>query len=562
VTDTGQGNVFGFLWLSDTQIAYSARVLGRGEVTGCVSLGDQSGEELPSRVTQITQAEERASLNGTCLGSSGTPGVVLSMPSSHGNEWTDLYWAALAGGVRELLYQNTDQLAVCSVSRDGKTVAGVRCHKNGEKELMVVKGGVSKSLLRTTPAESLDIAAISPEGEFVYVLSNTGWDTDFIRLERVGSSSGTKQLLAEDPERLVDLGEVLFRRDAETPVGVRYHHQQAEYQWFDNSMADRYQELKKLLPEGELKVVEVSSDLCSLLVSSTTDSESETEYHYNALTGRLSRLTSEKTNLPKSRLGKMTAVSYSARDGTRISGYLTLPAWTPQKMLPTVVFPHGGPNKRNHWGYDPRVQFLANRGYAVFQPNFRGSSGFGKRFQNAGNKQWGRGVMQDDITDGVRWLVSSGVSDPAKIAILGGSYGGFAALAGVTFTPELYAAGVSLFGPSNLAEFVANLPESWQAVEGDIKVKIGDPQKDSDRGRMFEQSPVHFTDQIRVPLLIYQGALDSIVKRRQADAFVVKCRAAGKTVDYLVSGDEGHGFHESANEQAVYTAIERFLSRS
>jgi dienelactone hydrolase len=168
--------------------------------------------------------------------------------------------------------------------------------------------------------------------------------------------------------------------------------------------------------------------------------------------------------------------------------------------------------------------------------------------------------MQDDITDGVRWLVSSQISDPAKIAILGGSYGGFAALAGVTFTPELYAAGISLFGPSDLTEFVTHLPENWQAVEGDISVKIGDRKKQSDRERMSEQSPVHFVDQIRVPLLIYQGALDNLVKRQQADAFVGKCRSLGKTVDYLVSSDEGHGFNDSANEQAVYVAIERFLA--
>lgn len=559
LTSTEQGNVFTFLWLSDSGIAYSARVSGKGDVTGFVSLGDQNDEKLPSTVTQLTQPDEHASLSGTCFGSRGTLGLVLSMPSSHGEEWSDLYWVAIGDGGRELLYRNTDQLAVCNVSRDGKTVAGVRCNKNGEKELIVVKGSVSKSLLRTNPSDSLNIAAISPDGEFVYLLSNTGHDADFVRLEKIGSASGTRQLLAEDPEHRVDLGEVLFDRNTETPVGVRYYRHMAEYHWFESLMADCYRDLKGRLPEGELKVVEVSSDLSCLLVSSITDSETETEYYYDAVHGRLSRLTSKKTSLPKSRLGKMTTVSYPARDGEQISGYLTLPTWTPQKMLPTVVFPHGGPNKRNYWGYDPRVQFLASRGYAVFQPNFRGSSGFGKRFQNAGNKQWGRGVMQDDITDGVQWLVSSRISDPAKIAILGGSYGGFAALAGVTFTPELYVAGISLFGPSDLTEFVTHLPESWQAVEGDIKVKIGDPKKQSDRERMSEQSPVHFVDQIRVPLLIYQGALDGVVKRHQADAFVGKCRSLGKTLDYLVSNDEGHGFNDSTNEQAVYTAIERFF---
>ena len=559
LTSTEQGNVFTFLWLSDNEIAYSARVSGKGAVTGFVSLGDQNDERWPSTVTQLTQPDDHASLTGTCFGSHGTLGLVLSMPSSHGEEWSDLYWAAVEDGSRELLYRNTDQLAVCNVSRDGKTIAGVRCNKDGEKELIVVRGGVSKSLLRATSSDSLNIAAISPVGDFIYLLSNTGHNEDFIRLEKIGCASGTRQILAEDPEHRVDLGEVLFDRNTETPIGVRYYRHLAKYQWFDSLMADRYRDLKGLLPEGELKVVEVSSDLSCLLVSSITDSETETEYYYDALHDRVSRLTSKKTILPKSRLGKMTTVSYPARDGEQISGYLTLPTWTPQEMLPTVVFPHGGPNKRNYWGYDPRVQFLANRGYAVFQPNFRGSSGFGKRFQNAGDKQWGRGVMQDDITDGVRWLVSSRISDPAKIAILGGSYGGFAALAGVTFTPELYAVGVSLFGPSNLTEFVTHLPESWQAVEGDIKVKIGDPKKESDRERMSEQSPVHFVDQIRVPLLIYQGALDGVVKRQQADAFVGKCRSLGKTVDYLVSNDEGHGFIDSTNEQAVYAAIERFF---
>ena len=168
--------------------------------------------------------------------------------------------------------------------------------------------------------------------------------------------------------------------------------------------------------------------------------------------------------------------------------------------------------------------------------------------------------MQDDITDGVRWLIQNQISDPSKIAIFGGSYGGFAALAGVTFTPELYAAGISLFGASDLIEFVKDIPPDWRSFQGDIDFKIGNPKRPADIEMMFNQSPVNFIDNIKVPLLVYQGALDQIVKRSQADTFVSKCRRSGKSVDYLFSDNEGHGFSDPAVEQAVYLAIEQFLA--
>ena len=180
----------------------------------------------------------------------------------------------------------------------------------------------------------------------------------------------------------------------------------------------------------------------------------------------------------------MRPVHYKARDGTDISGYLTAAPGMSKNPLPLIVFPHGGPNKQTFWGYDPRVQFFVSRGYAVFQPNFRGSSGFGKKFQNAGDGQWGRGVMQDDVSDGVKWLVEGGIADPRRVAIVGGSYGGFAALAGLAFTPDLFAAGVCLFGASDLGSFIREVPPKWKPMLGDLAVKIGNPDLPEDARRL------------------------------------------------------------------------------
>jgi dipeptidyl aminopeptidase/acylaminoacyl peptidase len=258
----------------------------------------------------------------------------------------------------------------------------------------------------------------------------------------------------------------------------------------------------------------------------------------------------------------MKPIRYRARDGLEIPAYLTLPRGVEAKNLPVVVHPHGGPWARDGWGYDPYAQFLANRGYAVLQMNFRGSTGYGKHFLNAGDHEWGTGAMQNDITDGVKYLIDQGIADPDRVAIFGGSYGGYATLAGVAFTPDLYACAIPYVAPSNLITLVESFPAYWRPwLEGSWFKRVGDPDVEADRLDMIERSPLFKADAIKCPLLVVHGANDPRVKQHESDQIVVALRTKGKDVEYIVAPDEGHGFRAPENRKALAVAMERFLSK-
>jgi dipeptidyl aminopeptidase/acylaminoacyl peptidase len=257
-------------------------------------------------------------------------------------------------------------------------------------------------------------------------------------------------------------------------------------------------------------------------------------------------------------LAPMKSIEYKSRDGLTIHGYLTLPLGREPKNLPAVVIPHGGPWARDTWGYDPEVQFLANRGYAVLQMNFRGSTGYGRKFWEASFKQWGK-TMQDDITDGVQWLTKQGVADPKKVAIYGGSYGGYATLAGVTFTPDLYAAAVDYVGVSNLFTFMKTIPPYWKPYLDMFHEMVGDEVKDKEL--LAATSPALHADKIKTPLLVAQGAQDPRVNKAESDQIVDGLRKRGVDVEYMVKDNEGHGFHNEENKFAFYEAMEAFLAK-
>lgn len=256
----------------------------------------------------------------------------------------------------------------------------------------------------------------------------------------------------------------------------------------------------------------------------------------------------------------MTPVSYKSSDGLEITGYLTLPAGSNGKNLPVVIFVHGGPKgPRDNWGYNSTVQFLANRGYAVLQPNYRASGGYGKNFLNAGDLQWGK-LMQDDITWGVKYLITQGIANKDKVAIMGGSYGGYATLAGVAFTPDLYACGVDIVGPSNIFTLLESIPAYWEAGRANLYAMVGDPKTEEGKKRMQESSPLFSVDKIVKPLLIIQGANDPRVKKAESDQIVIALREKGKQVSYLLADDEGHGFKKPVNSMAMYAETEKFLA--
>ena len=260
-------------------------------------------------------------------------------------------------------------------------------------------------------------------------------------------------------------------------------------------------------------------------------------------------------------MATMNPVTYPSRDGLEIEAYLTLPAGQTletAKNLPVVVNPHGGPWARDTWGYNPEVQFLANRGYAVLQMNFRGSTGFGRKFKELSYKKWGQ-TMQDDITDGVQWLIDQGIADPTKIAIYGGSYGGYATLAGLTYTPDLYACGVDYVGVSNLFTFLNTIPPYWKPMLDMMYEMVGDPVKDS--AMLAAYSPALNADKIKSPLFVAQGANDPRVNKAESDQMVAALKARGVDVDYMVKDNEGHGFHNQENRFDFYRAMENFLGK-
>lgn len=257
-------------------------------------------------------------------------------------------------------------------------------------------------------------------------------------------------------------------------------------------------------------------------------------------------------------LAAMKPIKYQSRDGLTIHGYLTLPKGVPARNLPVVVNPHGGPWLRDSWGYNPEVQFLANRGYAVLQVNYRGSTGYGRKFWEASFKQWGK-AMQDDITDGVHWLIKQGIADPKRVGIYGGSYGGYATLAGLTFTPDLYAAGVDYVGVSNLFTFMKAFPPYWKPYLDMVYEMVGHPEKDKEL--LTAASPVFHTDKIKVPLLIVQGANDPRVNKSESDQMVAALKARGIEVPYIVKDNEGHGFSNEENRFEFYRAMEEFLGK-
>jgi dienelactone hydrolase len=264
--------------------------------------------------------------------------------------------------------------------------------------------------------------------------------------------------------------------------------------------------------------------------------------------------------LPRQDLAQMKPVSYKSSDGLEIPAYLTLPKGVPAKNLPALILPHGGPWGRDRWGYNPLAQFFANRGYAVLMPNFRGSTGYGRKLLDAGNLEWGR-RMQDDVTWGAKYLVAQGIADPKRVGIIGGSYGGYATLAGVAFTPDLYFAAVDIVGPSNLITLLDSIPPYWESIRKMFYKRIGDPSTPEGKAQLMAESPLNSADKIKTPLLVAQGANDPRVNRREAEQIVIALRDRGFPVEYILAPDEGHGFARPINNLALFMASEKFFAQ-
>ena len=412
-----------------------------------------------------------------------------------------------------------------------------------------------KTVITTNFRESISPQFYTFDDKAIYATSNIGRDKSAV--VTIAPETGKEtSLLYQNPD--VDVAGLAYSKKRKVVTLASFVTWKEERKFFDAETEKMYKTLREKLPGYEVDVSAHDKAEEKFIVVALNDRTPGSRYLFDKKSGALTKLVDVAPWLNPEQLAPMKAIEYKSRDGLTIHGYLTLPLGRDPKNLPVVVIPHGGPWARDVWGYDAEVQFLANRGYAVLQMNFRGSTGYGRNFWEASFKQWGK-KMQDDVTDGAQWLIKEGVANPKKIAIYGGSYGGYATLAGVTFTPDLYAAAVDYVGVSNLFTFMKTIPPYWKPYLDMFHEMVGDEVKDKDL--LAATSPALHADKIKTPLLVAQGAQDPRVNKAESDQIVDGLRKRGIDVEYMVKENEGHGFHNEENKFAFYEAMETFLAK-
>jgi dipeptidyl aminopeptidase/acylaminoacyl peptidase len=473
--------------------------------------------------------------------------------------WHDLYKVKISTGERTLLRKNTERITSWVFDLKDQLRMATRSADNGDTEVLRVDDAGFTKVYSCNVFESCGPVRYHRDGQRVYFATNKG-GVDLVRLELFDPATGKEELVESDPLNHVDFGNVSFSEVTDDPIATTYDDERVRIYWKDKSYEADYKLLQKKLPGKEIDFVSGTKDERLYLIVASSDTEPGERYLFDRNTKKLTLQYRIREKLSRADLAPMTAVRYKSADGLEIPAYLTLPKGVAAKNLPTIIFPHGGPWARDSWGYNPYAQFLANRGYAVLMPNFRSSTGYGKKFLDAGNNEWGQ-KMQDDLTFGAKYLVSQGTADPKRIAIMGGSYGGYATLAGVTFTPDLYAAAVDIVGPSNLITLLESIPPYWEAGRQVFYRRMGNPNTPEGKAQLNRQSPLNSADKIKTPLLVIQGANDPRVNKREADQIVIALRERNYPVEYLVAPDEGHGFARPVNNMAMFATTEKFLAK-
>ena len=467
----------------------------------------------------------------------------------------DVYRLNLETGELTLLEENPGDIAGWMTDHDGKLRVAVR--SDGVNTSLLYRDKEEepfRTILTTDFRESVSPLFFTFDNKKLYVASNLGRDKSAIFVFNPESVEH-EELLFEHPE--VDVSALFRSRKRKVITGTGFTTDRFHYHFFDEERAALQRELEEQLPGDEVVVASMSRDETKVLVYAGSDRTRGTYYFFDRETKDFRKLAELVPWLPKERMAPMKHISYTSRDGLTIRGYLTLPLGKEPKNLPVVIHPHGGPWVRDGWGFDPQVQFLASRGLAVLQMNFRGSTGYGRAFWEAGFKEWGRS-MQNDVTDGVHWLIERGIADPQRVGIYGASYGGYAVLAGLAFTPDLYACGVDYVGVSNIFTLLETIPPYWELGRQMLYEQIGDPEKDKEL--LKAASPVFHADSITAPLFVAQGANDPRVKKAESDQIVEALRSRGIEVEYMVKENEGHGFRNEENRFDFYRAMERFLA--
>jgi len=474
--------------------------------------------------------------------------------------WHDLYKVKVSTGERTLMRKNTERITAYFFDLKDQLRLATRSAENGDTEVLRVDADKFTKVYSCTVFEACGPVRFHKDGERVYFQTNKGSGVDLVSLELFNPTTGKEEPVETDPMKRVDFGNAMFSEVSDELIATTYDDERERIYWKDKGFEADYKNLQKELPGKEINFVSSTRDEKLWIIGANADTDPGSTYLYDRGTKKLTLQYQIREKLNRSYLAPMKPVNYPSSDGLQIPAYLTLPKGVEAKNLPAVILPHGGPWYRDSWGYNSFAQFLANRGYAVLEPNFRGSTGYGKKFIDAGNKQWGD-KMQDDLTWGAKYLVAQGIADPKKIGIMGGSYGGYATLAGVAFTPDVYAVGVSIVGPSNLITLLESIPPYWEQIRKLFYERMGDPNTAEGKAQLLRQSPLTAAGKIKTPLLVIQGANDPRVNKRESDQIVIALRDRGFPVEYMVAPDEGHGFARPVNNMAMFATAEKFLAK-
>jgi dipeptidyl aminopeptidase/acylaminoacyl peptidase len=471
----------------------------------------------------------------------------------------DPYRLNIVTGELTKLYSNPGNIQAWMTDHDGKL-----------RVAMAIVDGVNTSLLyrdsedqefrtvlTTSFKESLEPQFFTFDNKMVYATSNLGRDKSAAVIFDIANGKET-EVLYQNPD--YDVTRLGYSKKEKVLQAAYFEDWKMQRQYFDQNFKDLILKLEeKLGAEGKynIGIYDMTREEDKFIVGKSSDRARTSYYLYDRNTDELTFIHQVTPWLDENEMAEVKPVTYTSRDGLTIHGYLTIPKGMEAKNLPVVVNVHGGPWARDSWGFNPEVQFLANRGYAVFQMNFRGSTGYGRAFWEASFKQWGL-AMQDDVTDGTRWLIDNGIADPERIAIYGGSYGGYATLAGIVKEPELYAAAVDYVGVSNLFTFMQTIPPYWKPLLDMMYEMVGDPVKDS--LMLAANSPALNADKIVTPLFVAQGANDPRVNINESDQMVEALKTKGVNVKYMVKDNEGHGFSNEENQYDFYNAMDAFLA--
>ena len=452
------------------------------------------------------------------------------------------------GNIQGWMFDHEGKLRIATAIVDGVNTSLL--YRDSEQEEF-------KTIVTTNFKEGFSPQFFTFDNKNIIGTSNLGRDKSVVVEFDPSTGKEVKELYGNED---YDVGGVAYSRKRKVITAAYYNSWKSERHFFDQQSKALFEKVQNHLPGYEISVSGMSDDENIFIIRTYSDKSLGAYFIYNTKEDNLDKIVEVSPWIDENEMSNQLPISYNSRDGLKINGYLTLPKGYDMenaKDLPVVINPHGGPWARDEWGFNPEIQFLANRGYAVLQMNFRGSVGYGRKFWEASFKKWGR-EMQDDITDGTQWLIDQGIADKKRIAIYGGSYGGYATLMGLVKEPQLYAAGVDYVGVSNMFTFMKTIPPYWEPMLEMMYEMVGDVEKDS--AMLREVSPVFHVDKIKAPLFIAQGANDPRVNVDESDQMVKAMKEKGIEVEYLVKDNEGHGFRNEENKFDFYRAMEKFLS--